>query len=109
LNSILGGWRLTGNFNAQRGLPLLVTCPSNELTNRCSLIGNPQIQGSRSKAEQTAQWINPAAFEPSFGSDQTFWANYDPTDDRAWVFGTSGLLSFLNLVITRTTKQASHS
>src|SRR5262249_35614636 len=31
-----------------------------------------------------------AAFEPAFGSDPTYWANPDPNDDRAWVFGTAG-------------------
>lgn len=30
------------------------------------------------------------AFEPSFGSDQNFWANYSPADPRAWRFGTMG-------------------
>jgi hypothetical protein len=90
LNAIFGGWRLTGNFNAQSGLPLAITGPSNELTNRPNLVGNPQFSGSRSKEQRIQQWINPAAFEPVFGSDQKFWANYDPNDDRAWRFGTAG-------------------
>lgn len=42
-------------------------------------------------ASPITQWINPAAFEPAFGSDPSFWVNYDPTDDRAWRFGTAGL------------------
>ena len=42
LNAILGGWRLTNNFNAQSGLPLAIGCPSNELTGRCNLIGDPK-------------------------------------------------------------------
>jgi hypothetical protein len=90
-NAILGGWHITNNFNAQSGLPLAVGCPSNELTSRCNLIGDPKFKGGRSKEERIQQWLNPAAFEPAYGSDENFWANYDPTDDRAWVFGTAGL------------------
>ncbi|PYV39828.1 MAG: hypothetical protein DMG06_22075 [Acidobacteria bacterium] len=90
LNKLLGGWLLTGNFNTQTGVPLAISCPGNQLTSRCNLIGDPQFTGSRSKQERITQWINPAAFEPPFGSDQNFWANYDPTDDRAWRFGTAG-------------------
>jgi hypothetical protein len=90
LNAILGGWRLTNNFNAQSGLPLAIGCPGNELTSRCNLIGDPKFHGDRSKEQRIEQWLNPAAFEPPFGSDENFWANYDPTDDRAWRFGTAG-------------------
>jgi hypothetical protein len=87
---VLGGWRLTGNFNAQAGLPLRVSCPGDQLTNRCNLIGDPNFSGSRSKDQRIAQWINPAGFQPPFGGDQSFWANYDPTDPRAWQFGSAG-------------------
>jgi hypothetical protein len=89
-NAALGGWRLTGNMNAQAGLPLSVSCPGDQITSRCNLIGDPNFSGSRSKQQRIAQWINPAAFQPPFGGDQTFWANYDPTDPRAWQFGTAG-------------------
>ena len=102
LGSILGGWKLSGNFNAQRGLPLPISCPASTLQEtvfpnqgvvsdvsggRCNLIGDPHFTGHRSKSQQIADWINPAAFEPAFGSDPNFWANYDPTDPRAWTFG----------------------
>lgn len=90
-NALFGGWKLTGNFNAQSGLPLSVSCPGNELTSRCNLIGDPNFKGSRSKADRINQWMNPAAFEPPFGSDPNFWANYSPTDDRAWRFGSAGV------------------
>jgi len=90
-NAVLGGWRLTGNLNAESGLPLAVTCPANQITSRCNLVGDPTFKGSRSKAQQIADWINPAAFVPPFGSDQTFWANYSPTDNRAWQFGNAGI------------------
>jgi len=102
LGSILGGWKLSGNFNAQRGLPLPISCPASTLQEtvfpnqgvvsdvsggRCNLIGDPHFAGHRSKSQKIADWINPAAFEPAFGSDPNFWANYDPTDPRAWTFG----------------------
>ncbi|HKW97034.1 MAG TPA: TonB-dependent receptor [Bryobacteraceae bacterium] len=91
VDAVLGGWRLTGNFNAQSGLPLGVGCPGNQITGRCNLVGDPMFKGGRSKAQRIADWINPAAFQPPFGSDQTFWANYDPTDNRAWQFGNAGI------------------
>jgi hypothetical protein len=90
LNQLLGGWLLTGNFNAESGVPLPISCPGNQITGRCDLIGNPHFQGSRSKEQRIEQWINPAAFAPPFGTDTTFWANYDPTDPRAWQWGTMG-------------------
>ncbi len=90
VSGILGGWKLTANFNAESGIPLSISCPGNQLTSRCNLIGNPQFSGSRSKEQRIADWINPAAFEPAFGNDPNFWANYDPTDNRAWLFGTAG-------------------
>jgi hypothetical protein len=90
LNSIIGGWRLTGNFNVQSGVPMSISCPANQLTNRCNLIGAPMFKRSRSKQERIAQWFNPAAFQPAFGGDQVFWANYNPSDDRAWRFGNAG-------------------
>jgi hypothetical protein len=98
---ILGGWKLSGSFNAQRGLPLAISCPSSTLQQlstpgtsfqesggRCNMIGDPHFRGHRSKSEQIADWINPAAFEPAFGSDPTFWANYSDLDPRAWTFGS---------------------
>jgi len=100
IGGIFGGWKLSGNFNAQEGLPLPISCPSSTLQQlstpgtsflesggRCNMIGNPHFSGHRTKAEQIADWINPAAFEPAFGNDPTFWASYDPTDPRAWTFG----------------------
>lgn len=89
-NAIIGGWRLTSNFNAQGGLPLSIGGPCNELTCRPNTVGDGRFSGSRSKQDKINQWMNPAGFEPVFGNDQNFWANYDPNDDRAWRFGTAG-------------------
>ena len=97
INGIVGGWRLTANFNAESGLPQPVTCPGNELTNgdfgsaqasfRCNLIGDPHFHGQRSRADQINQWINPAAFEPPFGMDPNA---ASVTDPRAWQLPTMG-------------------
>ena len=90
VNTLLGGWHLTSNFNAASGIPLRVRCPGNEITSRCNLVG-PLSYGKGDKQQRTAQWIDPSAFAPPFGTDQHFWANYDPTDDRAWQFGSAGV------------------
>jgi Carboxypeptidase regulatory-like domain/TonB dependent receptor len=90
VNAVLGGWHLTGNFNASSGIPLGVNCPGNEITSRCDLLG-PISYGKGDKLQRTAQWINPSAFAPPYGTDQTFWANYAPTDNRAWQFGNAGV------------------
>jgi hypothetical protein len=100
LNGVLGGWRLSGNFNAESGTPLAITGPCDNLQIaevddgcRVNVVGNPGFSGSRSKAQRIADWINPAAFQPVFGSDQSFWGNgYNPQDPRAWLFAQSGPL-----------------
>ncbi len=87
LDYVFGGWRLTGNFNAQSGEPLNITGPCNQLTCRPDLVGNPSaVPGG----QNALHWINPAAFEPVFGNDQSFWANPNLNDPREWVFGTAG-------------------
>ena len=91
VNGVVGGWRLTGNFNARSGTPMTVTGPCDQITCRIDLIGNPNWHAGKSRVQQEAQWFNPAAFQPVFGTDQNFWNNYDPTDDRAWQYGTAGL------------------
>ncbi len=101
LNGILGGWKLAANFNAQTGIPLGVDCPANGITARCNLIGSPKFSGNRSKEQRIAQWINPAAFEPPFGSDPAviqavstgFYPDGTPFNfdsDLWWRFGTAG-------------------
>jgi hypothetical protein len=87
LSALVGGWRLSGTFNAQSGVPLSVTGPCDQLTCRPDLIGNPaKVPGG----QNASHWINAAAFAPPFGTDQSFWANYDPNDPRAYLWGTAG-------------------
>ncbi len=90
VNALLGGWRVTPNFNAQGGIPLPANGPCNEITCRTNLLGDAKGVG-RSKEARIKQWFNPAALEPVYGNDTDFWANYDPTDDRAWQWGNAGL------------------
>jgi hypothetical protein len=98
VDKIFGGWKLSGNFNAQSGLPLPISCPgsllqqtvfpnagvvSEQTGGRCNLIGDPHFPGHRSKSQQIADWINPAAFEPAFGLSGAL----DPSDPQSWTFG----------------------
>ena len=88
VNGIIGGWKLTGNFNAEAGLPMAIYCPSDQLTSRCDVIGNPKAVSGGQNADH---WINGAAFQPAFGPNtNNFWANYDPSNPVAWQWGTSG-------------------
>jgi hypothetical protein len=93
-NSVIGGWHVTTNFNRSSGLPLGISGSStgvcDQLTCRPSVVGNPQLGGSRSRAQQEAEWFNINAFGPPFGQDQSFWGAYSNTDPRAYLFGTAG-------------------
>jgi hypothetical protein len=100
-NGVLGGWKLSSNFTAQSGVPLAISCAGNALSSRCNLIGNPNFPGGRSKADRIQQWINPAAFEPPFGSDPAViqaittgsypdGTPFDYNSDIYWKFGNSG-------------------
>jgi len=91
VGALLGGWVLTGNFNAESGTPLEVTGPCDAITCRPDLVGNPSLSHSRPKADLINDWINPNAFLPPYGADQTFWQNPTATDPRYWQFGTAGL------------------
>jgi hypothetical protein len=91
LNALLGGWVLTGNFNAASGTPLQVTGPCDAVTCRPDLIGDPSLSHSRPKSDRINDWINPNAFQPPYGGDQSFWQNPTSTDPRYWQFGSAGL------------------
>ena len=87
VDAILGGWRVSGNFNAESGVPLSVSGPCNQLTCRPNLVGNPSAVPGGQNAQD---WINVNAFQPVFGMDQSFWANPNLNDPREYVFGTAG-------------------
>jgi len=90
------GWEISGNFNAQSGIPLQITGPCNDLTCRPNLVGNPaQGRSGKSRVQIEDQWFNPNAFEPVFGSDPTVLADLlsgtNLNRDEFWRFGTAGL------------------
>lgn len=109
-SKILGGWKLSQNWNLQSGVPMYfqsIAC--NDLYgahNSClpDLIGNLAAgRSSKSRTQQENQWWNPNALAPPFGNDPTLLYEYtngvdpqgnpiDPnTIDAFWKFGNSGL------------------
>jgi hypothetical protein len=62
-----GGWSVVGRFTAHSGTPVnVVTGADNDLTGtpqqRPNVSGDPLFSGSRTIAQQLAQWFNPAVF-----------------------------------------------
>jgi hypothetical protein len=91
-SAILGGWKLSQNWNFQSGVPLTISGPCNELGCRPNLIGDPRFSGNRTRQEQENQWLNPAAFEAGFGSNPAIINAPDPSIyDEWWRFGNMGL------------------
>lgn len=109
-NVILGGWKLTQNWNFQSGVPMYfqsIAC--NQIYgahNSClpDLVGNLAAgRGNKTRAQQENQWYNPAALAPPWGTDPTLLSevstgvdpNGNPVDfntiDALWKFGNSGL------------------
>lgn len=91
--ALLGGWKLTQNWNFQSGVPLPISGPCNAINCRPNLIGDPnKFSGSRTKQDQENQWWNPAAFSAAFGSDPAILTAPDPSVfDQWWQFGNMGL------------------
>jgi Carboxypeptidase regulatory-like domain len=98
--ALVRGWRISANLNAQRGTPLQIDGPCNNLTCRVNLIGDPSAgQGSKSRTQLENQWFNPGAFEAVFGSNPFIInlatngtpAQQDPYNEF-WRFGTAGYL-----------------
>jgi hypothetical protein len=107
---VLGGWRLTQNWNIQSGVPMFfssIAC--NQLYGghgSClpDLLGNLAAgRASKSRAQQETQWYNPNALAPPWGPDPVLLKEYstgldpngNPLDynsvDQFWIFGNSGL------------------
>jgi hypothetical protein len=94
---IFGGWKLTQNWNAQSGVPMLISAPCNGVSCRPDLIGDPsQGRSGKSRQQIENQWFNPAAFEAPFGSDPAVIAGISSGTadfnalDQWWHFGTIG-------------------
>jgi hypothetical protein len=98
--AIIGGWKLAGSFTATAGVPTQITGPSNVLTSRVDLIGDPNAgRSSKSRYQVEQQWYNPNAFEAVFGSDPSIIqiaTNGTPQQkdqhDEFYRFGTAGYL-----------------
>jgi hypothetical protein len=101
---LASGWKISGNFNIQRGIPLSIVGPCNRIGCRPNLIGDPSAgQNSKTRIELQEQWFNPNAFEPVFGSDPNIISalttgtllDGTPADynkiDELWRLGTSGV------------------
>jgi len=85
-DQLVGGWRLTGNFNAESGVPVNISGPCKG-TCRPDLVGDPKAVRGGQNADLR---INPAAFLPPFGGDQTFLVHPNPTDERWWQSNCGG-------------------
>jgi hypothetical protein len=74
LRGVLGGWELTGIFTASSGAPLTVRAGvdrslSGQGLDTADLVGDWHIDRSRSRAAETQQWFNTAAFAlPALGT-----------------------------------------
>jgi hypothetical protein len=111
-NTVLGGWKLTQNWNFQSGVPQYIPWYwYNDLYEYLpNLVGNPAAgRASKTKAQQADQWYNPNAFCAPFGcSDviaQAMWDGVWPSPgpngetgavdynafDPWWTYGNAGL------------------
>jgi hypothetical protein len=101
LDKLVGGWKLSQNWNFQSGVPLVFTSGAcNGISCKPNLIGNlSSRRGGKSRVQLENQWLNPKALEAPFGSDPTVIKevtsgnNPDGTPldfntlDQWWVFG----------------------
>jgi hypothetical protein len=97
---LFGGWKLSGTFTAQSGLPDQITGPCNALSCRVNVVGNPNAgRGSESQYQTEQQWWNPNAFTAVFGSSPSIIAiatNGTPAEkdqyNQFYQFGDAGYL-----------------
>lgn len=64
---LLGGWQTNGILTLQSGGPFTVFSGQDQSlagigADRADIVGNPELGGGRSRAEQIQQWFNPDAF-----------------------------------------------
>lgn len=103
---ILGGWRITQNWNFQSGVPMFFDMASCNGIYSCrpDAVGDLSAgRSSKNKAQREDQWYNPNALAPTWGTDPGVLRqvstgvnpdgtpfNYDALDSW-WVFGNVGL------------------
>ncbi len=95
---LVQGWKISGSFNAQSGIPLQIRGPRNGLTNRVNVVGDPAAgRAGKTRYQLEQEWFNPNAFQAVFGSDPAIInlvTNGTPTEldaiNEYWRFGTAG-------------------
>ncbi len=99
---VLGGWKLTQNWNFQSGVPLQISGPCDAISCHPNVIGDASRgRSSKNKAQRQDQWFDPGAFEAPFGSDPATiqavstgtYPNGTPfnySSDIYWRFGNAG-------------------
>ena len=115
-NAVIGGWKLTQNWNVQSGVPMYFTLidPTGSryscdgaygyLSCQPNLVGDLSAgRSGKTKQQRAEQWYNPNAFCPPWGCDQALttalssgsWPDGTSVDlntvDAYWQLGNSGL------------------
>ena len=111
-NALIGGWKITQNWNIQSGVPMYFTMPRRSgcsgaygyLSCLPNLVGDLSAgRSGKTKEQRAQQWYNPNAFCPPWGCDQALttaissgvWPDGSPVDlnavDEYWQLGNSGL------------------
>jgi hypothetical protein len=102
VGKIVSGWKLTQNWNFQRGVPMGFGAPCNAMSCTPNLLGDPSRgRASKSRVQRENQWFDPSAFEAPFGSNpaviEGISTGYNPdgspfdyNSDPYWVFGNAG-------------------
>ena len=110
-NALLGGWKLTQNWNFQSGVPMFFTIPDEACDGAYGYLScRPSLAGSlssgrsgKTRQELEQQWYNPNALCAPWGCDQGlttafstgYWPDGTAVDynavDAYWQMGNSGL------------------
>ena len=102
---VLGGWKITQNWNFQSGIPMFFNMANcSGISCRPNAVGDLSAgRGSMTKAQRENQWYNPNALQAPWGNDPVLLQevstglnpdgtpfNYDALDSW-WQFGNVGL------------------
>jgi hypothetical protein len=75
VKALANDWTVSAIVTLQSGTPLTITSGVDRnldgvTTDRADLVGNPELEGDRSRLQQIDQWFNIAAFaQPAIGAD----------------------------------------
>ena len=70
VHAVIGGWQLSGILTLRSGEPFSVYSGSDNSysgvgSDRADLVATPYLSGDRSRGEEVAEYLNPAAFGPN--------------------------------------------